>query len=66
MRERGLHLRVMLCWRGLGTTHTHRPFTTYILSAKIAYFYESEKHLMKIKEEVHHTSSFIFILSAEQ
>ncbi len=32
-RERGLHLRVMLCWRGLGTTHIHRLFTTYISDA---------------------------------
>ena len=35
MRERGLHLRVMLCWRGLGTTHTHRLFTTDISDAKV-------------------------------
>ena len=35
MRGGGLHFRVMLCWRGLRTTHTHRPLTTYFLSAKI-------------------------------
>ena len=26
--------RVMLCWRGLGATHMHRPFTTYISDDK--------------------------------
>jgi len=37
-RERGLHLRVMLCWRGLGTTHIHRLFTTYISDVKVHHF----------------------------
>ena len=37
-RERGLHLRVMLCWRGLGTTNIHRLFTTYISDAKKHHF----------------------------
>ena len=35
MRGGGLHYRVMLCGRGLRTTHTHRPLTTYFLGAKI-------------------------------
>ena len=29
MREGGLHFRVMLCGRGLRTTHIHRPFTAF-------------------------------------
>ena len=35
MRGGGLHFHVMLCWRGLRTTHTHRPLTTYFLVAKV-------------------------------
>ena len=35
MRERGLRLRVMLCWRGLCTTHIHRLITTYISVTKL-------------------------------
>lgn len=38
MREGGLHFRVMLCGRGLRTTHIHRPITTF-LAAKIQLFY---------------------------
>ena len=34
-RGGGLHFHVMLCWRGLRTTHTHRPLTTYFLVAKV-------------------------------
>ena len=30
MREGGLRRNVMLCGRGLRTSHMHRPFTTYI------------------------------------
>ncbi len=35
MRERGLHLRVTLCWRGLGSTHIHRLFTSYFSETNI-------------------------------
>ena len=31
----GLHFHVMLCGRGLGATHIHRPITTYVLGAKV-------------------------------
>ena len=34
MRDRGLHFCVMLCGRGLRTTHIHRPITTF-LTAKL-------------------------------
>lgn len=40
MRGGGLHLHVTLCWRGLRTTHTHRPLTTYFLRAKIRTYSE--------------------------
>lgn len=38
MRGGGLRFRVMLCGRGLRTTHIHRPLTTYFLGAKISIF----------------------------
>ena len=40
-RGGGLHFHVMLCGRGLSTTHTHRPLTAYVLGAKIRTFFES-------------------------
>ncbi len=40
----GLHFHVMLCERGLGTTHIHRPLTTYVLGAKIRTIIETCKH----------------------
>ena len=33
-----VYCKVMLCWRGLGATHIHRLFTTYILYAKVVLF----------------------------
>ena len=51
MRKRGLHLRVMLCWRGLGTTHIHRLSTTYISIAKIQFFLYSSKLVVFFIEE---------------
>ena len=38
MREGGLHQSVMLCGRGLRTTHMHRPITTYFPGAKLGVF----------------------------
>ena len=43
MRGGGLRFRVMLCGRGLRTTHIHRPLTTYFLGAKISSFSEYSK-----------------------
>ncbi len=43
MRGGGLHSHVMLCWRGLRTTHIHRPLTTYFLGAKVRTFSDSSK-----------------------
>ena len=43
-RGGGLHFHVMLCGRGLGTTHTHRPLTTYVLGAKIRTIIDICKH----------------------
>ena len=43
MRGGGLRLHVMLCWRGLRTTHIHRPLTTYFLGAKIDVFFVTSK-----------------------
>lgn len=37
MRVGGLRFCVMLCGRGLRTSHMHRPITTY-LDAKIQFF----------------------------
>ena len=44
MREGGLRYSVMLCGRGLRTTHMHRPITTYFLGAKIRSIFESSKY----------------------
>ena len=42
MREGGLRSSsVMLCGRGLCTTHIHRPHTAYIPAAKIDIFSET-------------------------
>ena len=38
MRDGGLHFCVMLCGRGLRTTHIHRPITTF-LTAKIQLYF---------------------------
>ena len=38
MRDGGLHFRVMLCGRGLRTTHTHRPITTFLTAKLQLYF----------------------------
>ena len=43
-RGGGLHFHVMLCGRGLGTTHIHRPLTTYVLGAKLRTIIEIHKH----------------------
>lgn len=44
MREGGLRRSVMLCGRGLRTTHMHRPITTYFLGAKIRSISISSKY----------------------
>ena len=46
MRGGGLHYRVMLCGRGLRTTHIHRPLTTCFLGAKIGIFLLSSKYFL--------------------
>lgn len=40
----GLHFHVMLCGRGLGATHIHRPITTYVLGAKVQIIIETSKY----------------------
>ena len=42
-RGGGLHFHVMLCGRGLGTTHIHRPLTAYVLAAKLRTIIETSK-----------------------
>ena len=44
MREGGLRRNVMLCGRGLRTTHMHRPITTYFLGAKLRSISISSKY----------------------
>ena len=43
LRGGGLHFHVMLCGRGLGTTHIHRPLMAYVLGAKVQTFFETSK-----------------------
>lgn len=63
MRGGGLHFRVTLCWRGLCTTHIHRPLTTYFLFAKIITTFDSCKHLSKFYHPLH-TFFFIFFANS--
>ena len=55
MRGGGLHLRVMRCGRGLRTTHTHRPLTTYFLGAKIVFFFDIFQMFSKKSASFLHT-----------
>ena len=58
MRGGGLHFRVTLCWRGLCTTHIHRPITTYFLFAKIITTFDSCKYFSKFYHPLHSFSPF--------
>ena len=49
-------LSVMLCWRGLRTTHIHRPFTTYS-AAKVAKYLIRSKYLSTKIENINRKDS---------
>ena len=61
MRGGGLHFHVMLCGRGLRTTHIHRPLTTYFLGVKISLFLLSSKLLGSFLQ-IFHSKDFIYKL----
>ena len=45
---------VMLCGRGLRTTHIHRPLTTYVPGAKIVQIFETPKSFAIILRTHHY------------